>query len=142
MQAVIDLVNAAYRMKGGKGDAGAYVIRPKFHDMELRFDIKTVSEANTREHWALKHRRKKAQQADFAMLWRYHKAKVTLPAVITFTRYSCNLLDADNLAGAFKHVQDQLARELGIDDGSSLVQWRYQQERISKREHYFTVKVG
>ncbi|MBK9216952.1 MAG: hypothetical protein IPM59_15430 [Chloracidobacterium sp.] len=75
--------------------------------MELRFPIKTVSEANTREHWALKHRRKKAQQADFAMLWRYHKAKVTLPAVITFTRYSCNLLDADNLAGAFKHVQDQ-----------------------------------
>ncbi|MBK9216951.1 MAG: hypothetical protein IPM59_15425 [Chloracidobacterium sp.] len=28
MQAVIDLVNAAYRMKGGKGDAGAIILRP------------------------------------------------------------------------------------------------------------------
>lgn len=110
----------------------------------MRFDIKTVSEANQREHWRTKHSRKKVQQADFAYLWRAHWPRpmaVEFPVTITFTRHSCKELDADNLAGAFKHVQDQLARELGIDDGSASVTWRYEQERIPKREHYFTVNI-
>jgi hypothetical protein len=107
----------------------------------MRFDIKTVSEANQREHWAKRSKRKTQQQRDFSTLWKSHKPKVATPCTITFTRYSCNTMDADNLAGAFKHVQDQLAREIGIDDGDKRIEWRYRQERIPKREHYFTVTV-
>lgn len=112
----------------------------------MRFDIKTVSEANQSEHWRTKHKRKKQQQEDFSWLWRAatqfdDKTKFTFPATITFTRYSCKEMDADNLAGAFKHVQDQLARELGIDDGDGSVKWKYEQVRIPKREHYFTVEI-
>src|SRR5688500_753521 len=116
----------------------------------MRFDIKTVSEANQREHWAAKSKRKKSQQHDLKILWQEHtrkyerkhgKPEVTIPAIITFTRFSCKQMDADNLAGAFKHVQDQLARELGIDDGDGSVTWVYKQERTPKREHYFTVNI-
>lgn len=107
----------------------------------MRFDIKTVSEANQREHWAKKLKRKKGQQNDFRVLWLKHKPVVSLPAVVTFTRYSCNVLDSDNLAGAFKHVRDAMAKLLNIDDGSDSVKWNYAQERTKKREHYFIVEV-
>lgn len=109
---------------------------------EYRFDIKTVSEANQREHWGARSVRKKLQQKDFKYLWSLYRPKVTPPATITFTRYSCKLMDNDNLAGAFKHVRDQLAKEIGIDDGSDQIVWQYRQERTAKRENYFTVEIG
>lgn len=108
----------------------------------MRFDIKTVSEANQREHWAVKARRKRSQQRDFSILWKTQKQVIELPATFTFTRYACKLMDSDNLAGAFKHVRDQLAKEIGIDDGSDQIRFEYKQERIAKREHYFTVEIG
>jgi hypothetical protein len=108
----------------------------------MRFDIKTVSEANQREHWAARLTRKKSQQSTFHILWRVQKPKVTLPATIKFTRYSCNTLDSDNLAGAFKHVRDQLAKEIGVDDGSKEIKFEYAQEKTKKREHYFTVSIS
>jgi len=105
------------------------------------FEIKTVSEANQREHWRVRNARKKSQQADFAALWWRNGGQVEPPAMITFTRYSCRLLDNDNLAGAFKHVRDELARQIGIDDGDERVKYRYEQVRIPNRLHYFTVTV-
>ncbi len=108
---------------------------------EYTFELKTVSEANQREHWRKKYQRKLDQQFYFRARWRYLKGTVTLPATITFTRFSCKTLDADNLAGAFKHVQDALAKEIGIDDGDGRITWKYEQERISTREIYFTVTV-
>lgn len=109
--------------------------------MILTFEIKTVSEANQREHWAAKHKRKKQQQKDFTFLWRTYRPKVTLPAVIKFTRFSSHSLDADAVSGAFKHVQDALAREIGVDDADSRIKWLYAQEKINRREIYFTVEV-
>ena len=107
----------------------------------MRFDIKTISEANRREHWASKLKRKKSQQHDFSIIWKSHKPKVQLPATITFTRYSCQVMDSDNLAGAFKHCRDQLAKEIGVDDGDERLTFIYKQKRIKKREHYFTVTI-
>lgn len=107
----------------------------------LRFDIQTVSEANKREHWAAKYRRKKSQQHDFSILWKTYRPSFKFPATVTFTRYACKAMDTDNLAGAFKHVQDALANELGIDDGHFLIHWKYEQEVIARREHYFTVTI-
>ena len=109
--------------------------------MIVTFPIKTVSEANTRQHWRMKYNRKKAQQQAFVPIWRNAKVKVELPCQIIFTRYSTHLLDSDNLVSAFKATRDALAREIGIDDGSSQIEWIYRQARIPKREHYFTVEV-
>lgn len=109
--------------------------------MKLTFPIKTVSESNMREHWRTKSKRKIKQKADFRLLWRNFRPRFLVPATITFTRYSCQILDDDNLAGAFKFCRDVIASEIGVDDGSSEITWLYRQERISKRIHYFTVEI-
>ena len=100
--------------------------------MALTFTIpglKLISEANQSEHWRVKARRKKDQQKVVMVFWRNTiKRKITLPCQIALTRIGCRKLDADNLAGSFKHVQDQIAREIGCDDGSSLVTWSYHQQ--------------
>lgn len=106
-----------------------------------RFDIRTVSEANFREHWASRVRRKKAQQREAGFVWRALGIRVALPAVITFTRHSSQLLDSDNLAGAFKHVRDEIARQIGVDDGDPRIEWRTGQVRENRRVNYFTVTV-
>lgn len=108
----------------------------------MKFNIKTVSEMNTREHWTKRNKRKKAQQQEFMVAWRSGKFHIDLPATIVFVRHSVNMMDADNLAGSFKHCQDQLARELKIDDGDrAQVRWKYEQVKLAKREHYFTIEV-
>jgi hypothetical protein len=109
--------------------------------MILTFPIKTVSEANRRDHWTVKNNRKNAQQKEFMVTWRNAKAKVKLPATIIFTRYSCQILDDDNLQSALKGCRDQLAKEIGVDDGSDLLNFVYRQEKINKREHWFTVEI-
>ncbi len=109
--------------------------------MIIRFEIRTVSEANQREHWATKNRRKKSQQKAFSDTFRAKQPSIPVPTVFTFTRYSCMEMDADNLAGSFKHVQDQLAREIGIDDGDHRISFKYEQVRIPKRQHYFELKI-
>lgn len=95
--------------------------------------IKTVSEANTREHWRVKAKRVKAQrlsvQAVFPMF-----AKHLWPSpskdrlVVTLTRFGRRLLDSDNLQSSFKAVRDQVAACLGRDDGpKSGIRWDYEQ---------------
>ncbi len=110
----------------------------------MRFNIKTVSEANQREHWAKKNRRKNDQQLQFLAEWRKQAKdkEFTFPMTVIFTRYSCQKMDSDNLAGAFKGVRDQLAKILNIDDGSELIKFEYKQKRIPKREYYFTVEIN
>lgn len=104
--------------------------------------IKLISEANQREHWSVKQKRKKTQQQMLQVFWRNNvKRRVTLPCKVTLTRVGARKLDADNLAGSFKHVQDQIARELGCDDGSGLVEWAYKQQAIGVRHYQLQVDV-
>lgn len=51
------------------------------------------------------------------------------PLIVTLTRLGIRALDSDNLAGSFKAVRDQVAKEIGVDDGSGLVTWNYKQEK-------------
>jgi hypothetical protein len=57
------------------------------------------------------------------------KALPALPATVTLTRIGKKLLDDDNLQGACKYVRDQIAGGYGIDDGSPLYRWKYEQEK-------------
>ena len=47
---------------------------------------------------------------------------------ILLTRIGRGRMDADNLAGSGKHVQDGICDALGIDDGSERVRFSYAQE--------------
>jgi hypothetical protein len=95
----------------------------------VNLPIKTVSEANKREHWAIKSKRAKGQRGyTLDQLTRH----VDLPASplgvqVHLRRVGKKLLDDDNLRGALKHVRDGVADWLGIDDGKSEVQWTYSQ---------------
>jgi hypothetical protein len=103
--------------------------------------VATVSESNQREHWAVKNRRKKMQCA-MVKLWlarALHRPPFAPPYLVTLTRmYQPDLLpgkrgarkqDPGNFEGSFKHVQDEIARLLKVDDGdASKVSWLYDQQ--------------
>jgi len=109
--------------------------------------VKTVSEANQSEHWATKRKRKKNQQRVAALFCRRACIATLNPTHITLTRLApwriakdggrvlSGKLDDDNKAGSFKHVQDSIAKELGIDDGQ--IEWTYNQ----RNEKYHGVEV-
>jgi len=109
--------------------------------IDFQIPVKTISEANQREHWAVKHRRKKAQQVETGLAFLVNvRRNITFPCTVRLTRIAPKALDADNLAGSFKHVQDALARKLGVDDGDAeKVTWVYQQLPIGQR--HYSVKV-
>jgi len=126
-----------------------------YFSVDYRFPLKTVSEANRRDHWATKARRVKEQRGISRMEALAHLQPIvrdlsTGRLSITLIRGAPRRLDTDNLASALKAVRDGIADFLGIDDGSEAVEWRYDQERCSAaprsaglpyRKGYVRVKV-
>lgn len=107
--------------------------------------IRVISEANGREHWAVKMRRGKAQQQeiDAVMSNALRGRAVALPCVVRLTRIGPKALDSDNLAGGFKACQDAIARRLGIDDGdTSKVTWEYKQMPVGIRDYGVKVSIS
>lgn len=89
--------------------------------------LKTVNPTNSREFWAVKAKRAKAERKAVA----YRMPKYPGPAlfVVTMVRSGPNELDDDGNIAALKGVRDGVAARLGVDDGSKLVRWEYGQER-------------
>ena len=85
---------------------------------------KVVSEANRRDHWAVKRRRARDQASltHAALIGVGSDARDRIRAApfvrVKFTRVGGKKLDSDNLVGAFKSVRDALAKWLRVDDGS------------------------
>lgn len=100
------------------------------------FPIKICSEANQREYWRVRAKRRKGQRSMTGLLWRSNRElrQVTLPCEITFTRFGVRNLDDDNLASAFKAVRDEIAACLKTDDGRPDIVWRYRQERVKAKD--------
>lgn len=112
--------------------------------LDFQAPIRTVSEANQREHWAIKFKRKKDQQLEMLVALQNNLVgkKVKLPCVVKLTRIGPKPLDSDNLAGAMKHVQDAIAKKLGIDDGDTeKIRWEYHQFPIRIREYAVKVSI-
>lgn len=97
--------------------------------------IKTVSEANSREHWAIKNNRHRRQSFFIKLSFHEIMTETPLPCVITMTRLSPRLLDDDNLMAAFKHIRDVLAdllipgKKMGMADSDPRITWKYAQEK-------------
>lgn len=120
--------NAAHRVEMV---TTAAIVHAAEREALVLLPVRVVSEANQREHWAAKYRRKRDQQT--AVRRRFDTIPErfdhwTPPFEIKLTRLGGRSLDTDNLAGAFKHVRDELARVLGINDGNGLhATWSYAQ---------------
>jgi hypothetical protein len=104
--------------------------------------VKLISEANQREHWAIKNKRKKAQQRTVEMVWLAGRYRVAPPVVVTLTRVGVRKLDSDNLAGSCKHVQDAIAKCMGVDDGDERkVRWVYEQRKGLPKQYLLEVRI-
>ena len=91
--------------------------------------LRTVSESNMREHWAQRAKRVKNQRGLVRMYMSRIIYKTSLPRLVRLIRFGPRKLDSDNLSRALKAVRDQVAEQLGIDDGDERVAWCCVQER-------------
>ena len=97
--------------------------------------IRTVSEANRRDHWAVKAKRVKAQRGSAYGFTRFHvvgnlTGNDTLD--IHLVRLSYKTLDTDNLSSALKAIRDGIADALHMDDGDPRLTWTYGQQKAAK----------
>lgn len=97
--------------------------------------VRTVSETNQREHWAMRHHRRAVQRSLVRMVLGAGCTRPAFPCVVTLTRIAPRSLDDDNLRGALKAVRDGVADWLGVDDADPRIEWRYDQRRGRPREH-------
>lgn len=110
--------------------------------------VKIESEANLREHWRVRNKRKQDQQlAVIAGLKQFEPMLRSWPAwKVTLTRAGKRMLDDDNLAGGFKAVRDQIAKICDCDDGNrERWSWNYDQmtgKIYAVRIHIERVEVG
>lgn len=106
--------------------------------------IKTVSEANRRDHWAVKSRRRQEQQQTVTgmLMNALQGRKVQLPCVVKLTRVGPKVMDDDNLAGSFKGVRDAIARKLGIDDGDPRIKFEYEQTPVGEQSYNILVEIN
>lgn len=98
--------------------------------MRFSIPIRLPSLANSRLDWRRLARMKREQKALTKVF--FNRIEVPpLPLLVTITRLGPRRLDDDNLASACKYVRDAIADVVGMDDGSDLYTWRYEQ-KISK----------
>jgi len=77
------------------------------NSVQLNLPLRTVSEANTFEHWTESHKRHTIQKKTVALALNPVKSHVKLPCKIHLTRFAPDELDAfENLPMSFKYIVD------------------------------------
>jgi hypothetical protein len=110
--------------------------------------IKTASEANSSEHWAVKAKRHKIQKKWIKAIFLKERPHISLPACIKLTRITPRSLDKDeNLPMAFKYIKDYIADQIipglapGRADDSKELTWEYDQEKGNQREYAVRIEI-
>lgn len=116
-------------------------------EYETEIPLKTISEANTFEHWSISHRRHKNQKYVIWYELVNDKPDVKLPCTVTFTRIAPRALDGDNLQVAFKYIRDQVAEYItgstgGHGDADPRITWLYQQQKRKPKEYAIKIKIS
>lgn len=106
-----------------------HVVGPFWDSVHIPVEV--VSEANRRDHWRVRNKRRKYQQAMVAFALAAAR-KYAGVVTVQLTRIGKRKLDDDNLVSAFKATRDQVAKWLGVDDGDDAVKYEYDQEAPSK----------
>lgn len=90
--------------------------------------LRTGRGLNSREHWAARSRRVKAERE--AVGWMLPARRMPVPCTVLLTRQAPSAgLDLDNLQGSLKAIRDAVAEWLGVDDRDARVTWMYGQRR-------------
>jgi hypothetical protein len=94
--------------------------------MKLLIPLRLPSLSNVRLHWrAMSSLKKKQKRVTRLVLSRV--IMPPCPLTITITRIGPMKLDGDNLQASCKYVRDEIARAVGVDDGSDVYTWNYEQ---------------
>jgi hypothetical protein len=109
--------------------------------IEVEMDMKVVSMANMRLHWAVKAKLVKSQRQKAFNALASVAAPPPLPCTIVLTRVAPRALDGDNLQSGFKAVRDGVADWLGVDDGSQLLDWQYRQRSNGVKTYRVEIEV-
>ncbi|MCP4242356.1 MAG: hypothetical protein GY772_17515 [bacterium] len=107
----------------------------------LSVPLRLVSEANAREHWRGRHRRRRAQRGQLALVASASFSRPALPCKISMTRVAPRALDSDNLVSSFKASRDGICDWLGVDDRSDQITWAYAQRKGAVREYALEVEI-
>lgn len=108
--------------------------------------IQTVSESNSREHWATKYARAKKQKR--VVHWLFNPPPLPPKCTIRLTRVAKRRMDGDNLQASLKYVRDAVAEKLrpglapGRADGELDLVWEYAQASPLKSEYAVIVEVS
>ena len=101
----------------------------------VRLPFRLVNSANAREHFRVRAKRAANERAvtRMAVSARLHGVVIATSWVVTLTRlYTKKRMDTDGAVNCQKAIRDAVADALGVDDGSNLVEWRYDQRREPK----------
>lgn len=97
--------------------------------MRFYIPIRLPSLSNLRVHWRRMLKIKQGQKSATKLVMMNLKLPAPPPLLVVITRVGPGRLDDDNLAHACKYVRDQIAAEVGVDDGSELYTWECRQRR-------------
>ncbi len=95
--------------------------------IDVMIEMKIVSVANLRLHWAVKAKLVKGQRKKAYSALASVAAPPVPPCSVVLTRVAPRRLDGDNLQSGFKAVRDGVADWLGVDDGDKRIDWQYGQ---------------
>ena len=112
--------------------------------IEVRMNMKIVSVANLRMHWAVKAKLVRDQRTRTRMSLNaaaQSSGAEMLPVTVVLTRVAPRRLDGDNLQSGFKAVRDGVADWLGLDDGNGLIDWQYVQRSGRAGEYAVEIEV-
>lgn len=126
----------------------------------VRIPIRTVSEANQREHWRTKATRVRVQRlaVKLALMTTLRQAGISAnvaspragevlreflcaKALVTIARIAPRALDDDNASSSAKATRDSVAECLGVDDRDHRVGWCVEQRRGGVGEYAVEIRV-
>lgn len=134
--------------------------------VEWIFPLRTISEANTREHRYSKAKKKRRADQKYFINWAFvqdivQKKKELPPQIfVHLTRIAPRSLDYDNLVSSFKHIRDYLASCVhpeaivvakmkngktytnpGHCDKGNSIKWDYSQEKGKPLEYAVKIEI-
>lgn len=115
-------VESKLKLSTEKGDGWIEIAMPILTVSEANGGVKTAYKRNGKtcykgEHWSDQHRRHKLQKGTVSLLLRPHRANLSMPCIITLTRYAPDKLDRyDNLPMSLKWILDSVCEIITGDN--------------------------
>lgn len=103
----------------------------------ISIPMRAINESNAREHPMARHRRVRREREAVRLVWHSvsgrqvrQAAELCRPITVRIVRIGKKPMDGDGVVSSAKHIRDELAACIGVDDrdGAGGVWWEYTQE--------------